>query len=979
MTASQPNSDRGLVFPPFTLDTTYERVLRGSENIPLRPKSFAVLRYLLENSHRLVTKEELMAAVWPQAKVVDAAVKVSILEIRKALGDETGKPGYIETVGRKGYRFIAPVTIHLPHLETTDEMGVRSNPFVVGRQAELARLRACLDASHRGKRQIVFVSGEAGIGKTTLIEAFLRQIANDSEVISARGTCIEEYGAGEAFLPILDGLEQICQRVDGELAVNLLRRYAPTWLLHLPSLIDSAERSELERQSIGLTPERRLREIVMFFETLARDKTVVLVLEDLHWLDPSSVALLALMARRPEPARLLLIGTYREGEVESRNRSFKTVQEELELHNFCEPLPLSLLNRNQVRDYLSARLATRRVSDSLLSTVYQRSDGNPLFMVTVTDYLVGSDRIVRLRDSVDTSRDIEGVQTPSTLRQLINRQMEMLTPEARELLEVASVAGMTFSAATLAAGAGSRIEFIEDQCRRLSARKQFLQQLGTSRWPDGTVATSFSFIHALYHDVIYDRVSASRRARLHRGVAERLESAHQGVASEIAAELAFHFRHAGDDSRAIRYTLLAAGKAFGQTAFADTIALATDGLKILESSSLARERKDSEMALNLLLGASLSAVKGYAAIEAKTAFSAARSLATAVDDKNLLLRNFAGLWSFHFIRAEYSLALEQCQQLVALARRTGDANRSLDGRVITGLTYFYLGKLSAALACLKRSLGSTRHGQRPPQPSIYGWDPRVVAHCYRADCLWLLGYPESDLPDTRSAIAIARELANPINSALAHALLAEHFVYRREAGKVIEFADIAITTSTEHGYSHWLALAKLMSGWALFAQGQIREGTERFQEGIDLWKKMGALLALPLFRALQVEMSLAQGVAPKELVSIINDGLQLSMKTGEPYYVSELYRLKGEVFGRGKTSARREQSEACFLEAIRIARCQKAKSLELRAAISLSRLWQKQGKAKQARSTLKKLYGWFTEGFDTPDLKDARQLLSTLR
>lgn len=268
------SDERQIFFPPFTLDTANESLSRGSEILPLRPKSLAILRYLVEHQQQLITKAELMRALWPQAKVLDATLKVSIGEIRKVLGDHATQSKFIETVGTKGYRFIAPISLRLSGSAT----GSSFSP-VVGRATELERLRHHLGLANQGKRQLVFVTGEPGIGKTTLVELFAKNLATNGAIITARGQCIEQYGAGEAYMPIIDAVERMCQGSNGDSRVSLLRRYAPSWLVNLHELVSAEDRSELQRQSIGITPERRLREIAAFLEALAKDQTVILALQ----------------------------------------------------------------------------------------------------------------------------------------------------------------------------------------------------------------------------------------------------------------------------------------------------------------------------------------------------------------------------------------------------------------------------------------------------------------------------------------------------------------------------------------------------------------------------------------------------------------------------------------------------------------------------------------------------------------------------
>jgi DNA-binding winged helix-turn-helix (wHTH) protein len=277
------SGDRGFVFAPFRLDAASGSLFRGSEKAPLRAKSFALLRHLLEHPHRLVTKEELKAAVWPQSRVVDAALKVSVLEIRKALGDDASKPKYIETVGRNGYRFIAPVSVAF-----SDGVNSTTSIHMVGRQEELELLRRHLNMAGKGKRQIVFLTGEPGIGKTTLADAFTKTLPVGDGVVIVQGQCIEQYGAGEAYMPILDVLDRLCRRERGQDMVETLRRCARSWLASLPALITTDERAELERQIVGISPERRLREIGGFLEEIAKEQTVLLIWRTcIGWIRPA--------------------------------------------------------------------------------------------------------------------------------------------------------------------------------------------------------------------------------------------------------------------------------------------------------------------------------------------------------------------------------------------------------------------------------------------------------------------------------------------------------------------------------------------------------------------------------------------------------------------------------------------------------------------------------------------------------------------
>src|SRR5262249_38648277 len=340
-------------------------------------------------------------------------------------------------------------------------------------------------------------------------------------------------------------------------------RSAPSWLANLPPLIDPAERSQLERRSVGIAPERRLREIAAFLEAIAKDRTILLVLGNLHWADPSTLALISFLARRERAARLMLIGTYRDDKLEI-NPPLKQTTEELELHNYCSRLSLENLSRPAVGEYLAARFASSQVSGELLSAVYERSKGNPLFMVNVTDYLLSTQAIARHHESIDLSADIDEKSTPSTIRQLVERQLEDLSAEDQDLLEAASIAGARFSPVEVAAAIGEPQSEVENRCARLAQRKRFLEKNGSVTCPDGSATPRYSFLHDLYRSVVYERISASRRARLHQVIGEQIEVGCRGATEQAATELAVHFERSGDHDRAVQYLLQAAQRAMAQ-------------------------------------------------------------------------------------------------------------------------------------------------------------------------------------------------------------------------------------------------------------------------------------------------------------------------------------------------------------------------------------------------------------------------------
>src|SRR5262245_35392230 len=369
-------SEQQIVFGSFRLDLVNECLWRDEKAIAIPPKEFAVLLYLVRNPGRLVTKDELIEAVWPETTVTDGVLKVSIRKIRVALDDDPKSPQFIETAHRRGYRFIGQTTDgrsieiagerEIGRGEDTGRLSTAALPRLsgayrlydlsaslparglVGRETALAQMKNWMRRALCGERQVVFVTGEAGIGKTTLVETFLRKVARDPKIWVSQGQCLEQYGAGEAYLPVLEAISRLCQEPGRERLVELLRRHAPTWLQQMPALVSAADREALEREVFGATRERMMREMAEALEALTSETPLALVLEDLHWSDYSTLDLVSYLARRRGPARLLLIGVYRPVDAILSEHPLRVVKQELEMRRLCEELAVEFLSEAAV-------------------------------------------------------------------------------------------------------------------------------------------------------------------------------------------------------------------------------------------------------------------------------------------------------------------------------------------------------------------------------------------------------------------------------------------------------------------------------------------------------------------------------------------------------------------------------------------------------------------------------------------------------
>ena len=971
-------------FDRFCLDPDRACLWCGAETVALSPKAFDVLHYLVTHADRLVSKDELLDAVWPQAAVSEAVVRVTIGALRKALGDTIQPSRFIATVPRRGYRFLASVTLVLVAAETSTPW---SDPpatvppvppsLLVEREAVLQRLWEAWTYARQGQRQVVWVTGEAGIGKTAVVEAFRARVAQAPAVLLAAGQCVEHYGSEEAYLPVLEALGHLCRGPDGDGLIALLHQHAPTWLVQMPWLLSATRREQLHYELQGATRERMLREFAEVVDTLTRETALVLLLEDLHWSDYATLDLLALLARRRTPARLLVLGTYRPGEALVYHHPLHTVIQDLQQHEYATELPLAPLSVEAVATYLATHFPQSQFPTALTLWLHQRTDGNPLFLVTLVQALTEQgvfhehDGCWTVQGRIETfAREV-----PESLRQMLEQQITRLRPEAQRVLEVASVAGVEFAATMVAAGTETDADLVEERCEELVSQ-QLLRPLGMTPWPNGTVTTRYAFQHALYRQVIYERLGAGRRIRLHQRLGECLEAAYGAQAGEIAAELAVHFEHGRDYRRAVQYLQQAGENAIRRCANQEAVRLLTKGLELLTTLPETREHTRQELALQATLGRALAATRGFASSETEQAYVRAWRLGLQVDDTEQLCTVLWGLWRLYNARAESQKAQQLGEQLLHLAQRQHAPAIFLGAHCSLGGTLLFRGELRQAHAHASQGMALYDLQRHRALAFLYGEDPGVGCHEYGALALWLLGYPDQALTTTHTALALAQELAHPFS--MGHALHGLAYLHglRRETDAVREQAEAIRALATVQGFPLWDAAGTIWHGWVLAMQGYSEAGIRQLRQGMAAWDATGTQWPSPVYLA-WLAKALGHSGQVDEGLRLLAEALAVVDTTGERWWEAELHRLTGELLLRQAVADVR-QAENCWHQALAVARRQQARSWELRAAMSLSRLWQQQGKRGDAYALLAPIYSWFTEGFDTADLQAARVLLEDL-
>jgi len=963
--------------------------------IKLRPKAFALLNHLVGHPGQLVTKEELLNVVWPETFVGEAVLKVTIRQLRDALDDDPKSPVFIETAHRRGYRFIGQLKASEQVRAQDQEIGgERANVVlppravrtleVVGRDEALSQMRSWLQKMKSGERQIVFVTGEAGIGKTALVDTFAQSVASEGNIRISRGQCLEHYGTSEAYLPVLEAVTRLCR--ENRQLIDVLRVHAPMWLLQMPSLLSGSDREALSREVSGATRERMLREMGGTLEALTANAPLVLILEDLHWSDYSTLDLISYLANQRQSAQLMLIGTYRTVELVLTGHPLKAVQRELRAKQQCQELRLEYLSENQVVEYLSIRFPSNRFPAELAALIHERTEGNPLFMVNVLDYLLAEGLIIETGEQWELNAKLEELEVgvPENIRQMITKQITRLSMEDQQVLEAASISGMSFSALAIASALDEDVVEVEGRCEELARRKCFLRERGVGEFPDGTVSARYGFIHSLYVNTLYERIPAARRAKLHKDMAERGEIIYGDHVGEIATELAMHFEQGHDYKRSTKYLQMAADKAIRRFAYREAVGLSRRGLELVGKLPATAERDEQELYLQLTLGLPLIATKGYAAAEVGSAYARARELCHQLGEKREIFEVLWGLWAFHLLRADLEIAREMAEEFLRLAEGQPNAGLVTRGHIAMEVTLMHQGEFAPALEHFEKGLLLYDPVQDLADSFRYTQNPAVSLRCHAAWTLWFLGQPDQGLERILEALTLARDLSEP--HVVAHTLYFVSIVHllSRAPQLAKEFAEASLDVSSEHGLVLYDASATLVRGWALFELGMEEEGIAQMRQGLAAHEATGTEMARPLFLSMLGE-ALAKADRIEEGLDLLEEGLSLIHRKGERCYLAELYRIKGELMLMRDEKVRIDgeladasDAEACFHESLKIAQQQQGKSYELRARISLSRLYQNQNNHREARDVLAQIYDSFTEGFDTADLREAKALLDEL-
>jgi predicted ATPase len=562
-------------FAGFALDTSNQCVWQNGAQLALPPKPFAVLRYLVENPGRLVTHDELLDALWPETYVQPQVLRTYVLELRKLLGDDARQPRFIQSLPKRGYCFVAHVVDgnHRAHLADTEEQ----SPQIVGRGTELASLTALFHLAQDARRQIVFLTGDSGIGKTALVDTFCRSLDPSTRVSIARGQCVQGVAHREEYYPVMEALAALCSSPDGEQACTVLARLAPAWL------------GALGRQVASAPALRGPGELCAALEEIAVHQPLILVFDDLHWADESTLGLVSAMARRRAPARILLLAIVN-SQHPATEHPLRVLMQDLAMRRQSAEIVLEPLAKSGVRELLSTALGQQDIPVGLDGFVHRHSEGNPLFVLALLKHLTTQGLLVRnhsRNDSADPapwelSGPVDKLEpaVPDELAQMIELEIQALPPQEQALLEAASVFTIAFPAWGVAAALDENSSAIEESCDALARRLSFVRRAGYDELPGGAPSAFYVFAHGLYREVLYQRQAPARRAERHNRVAQRLALLFVGREEHVAREMATHYEAAGNWLPAIRALQSAAQFAIGRQSYPIAADLLQNALRL---------------------------------------------------------------------------------------------------------------------------------------------------------------------------------------------------------------------------------------------------------------------------------------------------------------------------------------------------------------------------------------------------------------
>jgi class 3 adenylate cyclase/predicted ATPase len=837
----------------------------------------------------------------------------------------------------------------------------------VGRVKEKEALSRAAELVQSGSGQIVAVVADPGVGKSRLFFEFKAEVQSEWTVLEAFSV---SHGKGSAYLPIVELLHNYFDIVGEDSALARREKVAakitgldPTLANALPylhALLEIADdKDRLAGMDAQLRKSRTLEAVARLLLRESVDRPVILMVEDLHWLDDESQALLDLIAELISTSRMLLLVNYRP-EYAHRwgNKSW------------CSRLRLESLVSEKADEMLSAILGDDRALLPLKELIIETTGGVPFFMEETVQALFDEGAIKRQNGTVRLIRSLGSLRIPPTVQAILAARIDRLHNDEKNLLQTLAVLGREFVLSLARAVAGKS----EDELERLIGKLQ----LGEFVYEQPSIAdVEYTFKHALTQEVAYNSVLLERRKQLHEHVGHVIETIYTASLDDHLAELAHHFSRSGNQVKAVEYLHLAGAQAMSRGALPQAIRDFESALELLKAFPSGAEHDELELQILNPLGTAYIAVRGYAAPEVGPVFVHARELCERIGQPPQLFAVVWGNFAWHVVRGEMGLSMDLAREAMALAERFEDPGIWMEALFLLGVTLFYRGDFVGALAQYEKALSRYDDRERTRLwASRVGQDAGITHRCYLALTLWHLGYPEQALRANQEMLELARSIDHPFS--LAYAQHHTSWLYHRLQlpAETKAASEEGIQTAVEQGFALFHATGTLYKAAGLLLEGRPHEALPILTSGLEAYRATGAGLSLPYYFSILGD-AYTQARRPDEAGRALDEGLAIAERSDELCQEAELYRLKGEL-ALLPGSPSRGAAEDFFHRAIGTAQRQLSKAWELRATTSLARLYKQQGRRDEARQTLSDIYGSFTEGFDTPDLKAAKALLDEL-
>jgi DNA-binding winged helix-turn-helix (wHTH) protein len=941
-------------FEDFVLNRGACELRRGDVVVPLQRIPLELLCLLVERRGLLVTREEILERVWGKGVFVDSenSINTAIRKVRQALRDNPDAPRFVATVPARGYRFIAE--IRAPKTSRAEQFRARPPSTMVGRERELASLLSGLDdaASRRGR--LFLISGEPGVGKTRLADE-VAAAADAKRMAILVGHC-SEHDEAVAYLPFVEVLENF---VDRAMNPDSLRKALGEQASELARLLPKL-RHILPGLSppLDLPPAQARRHLFnCFFDFAARiasEQPALMILEDLHWADDSTLSLLDHLVQRLADLPLIVIGTYRDAELNVTRPLAKTL-EDLLRGRLATSVRLKGLPRDEVAAMLNS-LSGKPAPATVVGEIFAETEGNPFYVEELFRHLEEENRLYDLTGQFRADLKIGELDAPPSVRLVVARRLARLTDLTQKMLATAAVIGRFFNLEILQASSAAESDSILE-CIEKAEKAELVYSVADSP------RARFEFAHELTRQAVLGGLSAARRQLLHLKVADAIERTYS-TAPEYYGELAHHFRLGGDPDKAIDYLVRAAREAGARSAPQQSISLANTGLELLSAISDHQRRDQYELLLQMILGSCGSLAKGFAVPEVERAYSKALELIGRANQTPAAVRAMVGLYVYYSRGADYQRAATLQAQMLELVPTLAEPRLRGIIHYSIGFRLMYMGEFETARNQLEQAITWSA-----------GHPRRVQARAAMALTVWNLGYADRAWLLIKEAAAEVRELPDPYTQVMVadNALMIS--CLSKDIQNTRRYAEEMIEKSTPYGFIAEVGIATIMLAWADGQAGDLK-AVDRLRESVAEFEAGEGDLGHASFLGRIAELCLKFG-RNDEAVSVLEEAIDFIARTGQGYAESEIYRLRGEAeleLGRSHIGS----AAKWFERAIDAARKHSARIAELRATADLARLLAKQRKRDQAHTMLAEIYNWFTEGFDTPDLKDAKTLLDEL-